>query len=351
EPGSGSDAAGLSTAARRDGDFWVLNGTKRFISNAPHAGLFIVMARSETDSTGARGVSAFLVEAGTPGVQVQPAWNKMGQKGAAVADVVFEDARIPADALLGGREGQGFRTAMKSLDAGRIHIAAVAVGLATLAARGGRMDMLLLNRLSAPATEGNIDVYPVMGLMAETWLWLALIGVGMVVGKWVQGWFNNAEDGPAPMPDGDAKPTWDIRMAIGALVIGFFIAWSVITFAAGEPMAPIEIGQLFFALILAFLLAALVAQWFFDLRDRIWMLVVVGLVASAAYWFGQPQHLDAAEKLHTHIAIENPLVRPLPIEYAALGAIGVLLERDFMSILFVVIGYAPRDRQAEPANA
>ncbi|MCA8928127.1 MAG: acyl-CoA dehydrogenase family protein [Alphaproteobacteria bacterium] len=131
EPGSGSDAAGLSTAARRDGDFWVLNGTKRFISNAPHAGLFIVMARSETDSTGARGVSAFLVEAGTPGVQVQPAWNKMGQKGAAVADVVFEDARIPADALLGGREGQGFRTAMKSLDAGRIHIAAVAVGLAT----------------------------------------------------------------------------------------------------------------------------------------------------------------------------------------------------------------------------
>lgn len=228
---------------------------------------------------------------------------------------------------------------------------AVAVGLATLAARGGRMDMLLLNRLSAPATEGNIDVYPVMGLMAETWLWLALIGVGMVVGKWVQGWFNNAEDGPAPMPDGDAKPTWDIRMAIGALVIGFFIAWSVITFAAGEPMAPIEIGQLFFALILAFLLAALVAQWFFDLRDRIWMLVVVGLVASAAYWFGPPQNLSVAEKLHTHIAVENSLVRPLPIEYAALGAIGVLLERDFMAILFVVIGYVPKEKAAEKATA
>ncbi|HPF39917.1 MAG TPA: hypothetical protein P5081_19320 [Phycisphaerae bacterium] len=228
---------------------------------------------------------------------------------------------------------------------------AVAVGLATLAARGGRMDMLLLNRLASPSPDSAIDVYPVMGLMAETWLWLALIGVGMVVGKWVQGWFRAAGEAPILMEDGDGKSAWDIRMAIGALVIGFFIAWSIIAFAAGEPMAPIETGQLFFALISAFLLAALVAQWFFDLRDRIWMLVVVGLVASAAYWFGQPQHLDAAEKLHTHIPIENPLVRPLPIEYAALGAIGVLLERDFMSILFVVIGYAPRDRQAEPANA
>lgn len=228
---------------------------------------------------------------------------------------------------------------------------AVAVGLATLAARGGRMDMLLLNRLSAPTTDGAIDVYPVMGLMAETWLWLALIGVGMVVGKWVQGWFNAVDDSRIAADKAESKSSWDIRMAIGALVIGFFIAWSIITFAAGEPAAPIETGQLFFALVIGFLLAALVAQWFFDLRDRIWMLVVVGLVASAAYWFGQPQQLDAAEKLHTHIAIENPLVRPLPIEYAALGAIGVLLERDFMSILFVVVGYAPREKSPEAASA
>ena len=130
EPGSGSDAAGLRTTARRDGDGWVINGTKRFISNAPMAGLFSVMARSEPGSTGARGVSAFLIDADTPGIHVQPPWNKMGQKGAAVADVVFEDVRVPADALLGGKEGQGFRTAMKVLDGGRIHIAAVAVGLA-----------------------------------------------------------------------------------------------------------------------------------------------------------------------------------------------------------------------------
>ncbi len=130
EPDSGSDAAGLRTTARREGGEWIINGTKRFITNAPSAGLFSVMARSEPSSTGARGVSAFLVEAGTPGIQVQPSWNKMGQKGAAVADVVFQDVRVPDDSLLGGKEGQDFRTAMKVLDGGRIHIAAVAVGLA-----------------------------------------------------------------------------------------------------------------------------------------------------------------------------------------------------------------------------
>ena len=131
EPGSGSDAAGLVTNAKRDGPDWVINGTKRFISNAPAAGLFTVMARSDPGSRGSKGVSAFLVDADTPGIDVQPVWNKMGQHGASVADVVFEDVRIPGDALLGGREGQGFRTAMKVLDGGRIHIAAVAVGLAT----------------------------------------------------------------------------------------------------------------------------------------------------------------------------------------------------------------------------
>ena len=131
EPGSGSDAAGLVTNAKRDGPDWVINGTKRFISNAPAAGLFTVMARSDPGSPGSKGVSAFLVDADTPGIDVQPVWNKMGQHGASVADVVFEDVRIPGDALLGGREGQGFRTAMKVLDGGRIHIAAVAVGLAT----------------------------------------------------------------------------------------------------------------------------------------------------------------------------------------------------------------------------
>ncbi|MCK9551897.1 acyl-CoA dehydrogenase family protein [Aquamicrobium lusatiense] len=128
EPEAGSDAGSLRTSARRDGDFYVLNGTKRFITNAPVAGLFTVFARTDPASTDARGVSAFLVEAGTPGLSFGPPDRKMGQKGAHTCDVIFEDCRIPADAVLGGREGQGFKTAMKVLDRGRLHISAVCVG-------------------------------------------------------------------------------------------------------------------------------------------------------------------------------------------------------------------------------
>jgi acyl-CoA dehydrogenase len=128
EPEAGSDAGSLRTSARRDGDFYVLNGTKRFITNAPVAGLFTVFARTDPASTDARGVSAFLVEAGTPGLSFGPIDRKMGQKGAYTCDVIFEDCRIPTDAVLGGREGQGFKTAMKVLDRGRLHISAVCVG-------------------------------------------------------------------------------------------------------------------------------------------------------------------------------------------------------------------------------
>lgn len=130
EPEAGSDAASLRMTARRDGDAYLLNGTKRFITNAPEAGLFTVMARTGPKDSGAAGVSAFLVEAGTKGLSVGKPDRKMGQQGAHTADVVFEDARVPASAVLGGKEGQGFRTAMKVLDRGRLHISAVSVGVA-----------------------------------------------------------------------------------------------------------------------------------------------------------------------------------------------------------------------------
>jgi acyl-CoA dehydrogenase len=130
EPEAGSDAASLKTTARRDGDHYVLNGTKRYITNAPTAGLFTVMARTNPEVKGAGGISAFLVEAGTPGLRIGRPEKKMGQQGAHIADVIFEDCRVPASQLLGGKEGQGFRTAMKVLDKGRIHIAAVCVGVA-----------------------------------------------------------------------------------------------------------------------------------------------------------------------------------------------------------------------------
>ncbi len=130
EPGSGSDAASLTTTAVRDGNAYVLNGTKRFITNAPEAGIFTVMARTDASVRGAAGISAFIVERGTPGLSLGRTDRKMGQRGAHTCDVIFEDCRIPVDNLIGGREGVGFKTAMKVLDKGRLHIAAVCVGAA-----------------------------------------------------------------------------------------------------------------------------------------------------------------------------------------------------------------------------
>ncbi|MGD9865782.1 MAG: acyl-CoA dehydrogenase family protein, partial [Pseudodonghicola sp.] len=114
----------------RDGDFYVLNGTKRFITNAPIAGLFTVMARADPSQKGARGVSAFAVEVGLPGLSTGKPEKKMGQQGAHVCDVIFDNCRMPASALIDGVEGVGFKTAMKVLDKGRLHIAAACVGLA-----------------------------------------------------------------------------------------------------------------------------------------------------------------------------------------------------------------------------
>lgn len=130
EPGSGSDAASLRTSARRDGDHYVIDGTKRFITNAPEAGIFTVMARTDPEIKGAGGISAFIVEKGTPGITIGKTDKKMGQKGAHTADVIFENCRVPAANLIGGREGVGFKTAMKVLDKGRLHIAAICVGAA-----------------------------------------------------------------------------------------------------------------------------------------------------------------------------------------------------------------------------
>ncbi|SAI22039.1 acyl-CoA dehydrogenase [Bordetella ansorpii] len=129
EPEAGSDAMSLRTSAVRDGDHYILNGTKRFITNAPIAGLFSVMARTSQER-GADSISCFLVEAGTPGLTLGKPDKKMGQAGALTCDVVFEDCRVPASSLLGGKEGTGFRTAMRVLDKGRLHISALCVGIA-----------------------------------------------------------------------------------------------------------------------------------------------------------------------------------------------------------------------------
>jgi acyl-CoA dehydrogenase len=127
EPGAGSDSASVQTKAVRDGDIYRLSGSKRYITNADKASLFTVMAR--TGSKGAKGVSAFLVPSDLPGLSIGAPEKKMGQQGAHVCDVNFDDVPVPAANRL-GEEGEGFKVAMRVLDRGRLHIAAVCVGIA-----------------------------------------------------------------------------------------------------------------------------------------------------------------------------------------------------------------------------
>ena len=134
EPESGSDAASIRTRARRgsddSGEHYVIDGSKRFITNAPEAGVFTLMARTNPQHKGAAGITAFIVDAKTPGISLGRIDRKMGQKGAHTCDVIFDGVRVPAANIIGGVEGRGFKTAMKVLDKGRIHIAAVCVGVA-----------------------------------------------------------------------------------------------------------------------------------------------------------------------------------------------------------------------------
>lgn len=130
EPDAGSDPSTLTTSARRDGDGWVIDGLKRYITNAPRADVFMVFARTDPDTPAARGISTFLVPRGAPGLSVGPKDRKMGQAGSLTADVVLDGVRVGADALIGAEPGSGYLTALRCLAHGRVHIAALCVGLA-----------------------------------------------------------------------------------------------------------------------------------------------------------------------------------------------------------------------------
>jgi acyl-CoA dehydrogenase len=151
EPGAGSNPSGLRTKAVRDGDHWIINGDKRFITNAPIADLFVVFARSRPADDNGPGIAVFLVPANTEGVQVGVKDAKMGQEGAWTADVSFTDVRVPDAALIGGNEDIGYRAAMTSLARGRVHIAALAVGIAQRA-----LDESVT--YAATATQGGMPI-------------------------------------------------------------------------------------------------------------------------------------------------------------------------------------------------
>jgi acyl-CoA dehydrogenase len=132
EAEAGSDPSGIATSGKLDGADWVLNGSKRYITNAPIADVFMVFARTDPDAKATRGISTFLVPRDAPGLTVAERDRKMGQFGAWTADVYFDDVRVPASALVGGDAGRntGYATAMKCLTHGRVHMAAMCVGLA-----------------------------------------------------------------------------------------------------------------------------------------------------------------------------------------------------------------------------
>ena len=131
EPGSGSDSAAMQTTAVRSGNGYVLNGTKRYITNAPFAKVALIMARTSKEALPKNAhVSAFIVPMDTPGISVGKSDKKMGQAGSHIADIVMDDVHVPGDALLGGEEGRGFATAMQSLDNGRLSVGAASAGYA-----------------------------------------------------------------------------------------------------------------------------------------------------------------------------------------------------------------------------
>ena len=133
EPGSGSDSAAMATTAKPDpdGNGWILNGSKRYITNAPHADVALIMARTEKEALPKNAhVSAFVVPMDTPGMSTGSPDKKMGQEGSHISDIMLDDVKVPGDALLGGETGKGFRFAMMSLDNGRISVGAAAAGYA-----------------------------------------------------------------------------------------------------------------------------------------------------------------------------------------------------------------------------
>jgi acyl-CoA dehydrogenase len=130
EPDAGSDAGALTTNAKRDGEGWVINGEKRYITNAPQADVFLTMARTDPNATGGRGISAFLVDGNLDGIKIGEPPRMLGNEGSHVCYVWFEDCRVASDALVGGQEGAGLRAALRGINHARLHVAATCVGQA-----------------------------------------------------------------------------------------------------------------------------------------------------------------------------------------------------------------------------
>ncbi|OBF86320.1 acyl-CoA dehydrogenase [Mycobacterium sp. 852002-51163_SCH5372311] len=185
EPGAGSNPAGLRTKAIRDDHDWLISGQKRFITNAPVAGLFVVFARTRPADDKGPGIAVFLVPADAAGVAVAAKDAKMGQEGAWTADVSFDDVRVGDDALVGGSEDIGYRAAMTALARGRIHIAAIAVGAAQRALDESVSYAATATQGGAPI--GSFQLVQAMLADQQTGVLAGRALVRDVARKWVSG--------------------------------------------------------------------------------------------------------------------------------------------------------------------
>lgn len=178
EPEAGSDATALKSFAVREGDEYIISGTKCYITNAPLADLFTVFARTDPDVKGAAGISAFLIERGTPGLSTPAAYRKMGQHGSPVGEVILERCRVPASSIVGGTPGQGFRTAMKALNKQRINLAGLCIGPAIrlvdeMVARATSrkqfgQPIAEFQMVQQMIAESNVEVHAARALLLET---------------------------------------------------------------------------------------------------------------------------------------------------------------------------------------
>lgn len=178
EPNAGSDATALKTVAVREGDDYVISGQKCLITNAPIADLFTVIARTDTSVKGAAGITAFLIERGTPGLSTPPAYRKMGQHGSPVGEVLLDRCRVPATAIVGGQPGVGFRTAMKALNKQRINLAGLCIGPANrlvdemveraCARKQFGQPLAEFQLVQQMIAESNVDAHAARALLLET---------------------------------------------------------------------------------------------------------------------------------------------------------------------------------------
>lgn len=237
----------------------------------------------------------------------------------------------------------GLAVAIRGAGSGYCGPLAIAVGLAVLAGRGTQLESLVNERLLDALSAGGSPVapFPRTELIAETWLWLALIAVGFVVGRWVEGWF-----GSASAPDaGVGRPidsAVEVRQAAASIILVTLAAYNLVRFCGGRIEEATLKGQVYFSVGAAFCISTMLAIWFFHAVSQVWMLVSVALVATMAYGLNgvplQPAQDPAAlvAQLHTPIAV---VARPLPIEFASMGVVGAMTGHLFMSML----RHAPRD--------